>query len=145
MVVSVIQHACSPALGLDSPGAGPVELERGGILLLLLEFFSMVVPVKRGGLRPSFGQRAAELSGIKRENTKRKRTVERAGKATKALMRFFPTRRPHHGDILTTIQAEKKKRHDRGVSSATAAGGGVNESARRGAKTPEKCLFRSLG
>lgn len=36
----------SPVFVLDSPGAGPVELERGGILLLLLfEFFSMFVSV----------------------------------------------------------------------------------------------------
>lgn len=39
---------CSPVLGLDSPGAGPVELERGGtlVLLLLLGFFSMFVSVQ---------------------------------------------------------------------------------------------------
>ena len=137
VVVGVTQHACSPALGLDSPGAGPVELERGGILLLL-EFFSMVVPVKRGGLGPSSGQRAAELSSIKRENTRGKRTVARAAKATKARMHFFPTRRPHHGDMLTTDQGEKKKRHDRGVSSATAAGEGVDERRTTRGQDPRK-------
>ncbi len=35
----------SPVLGLDSLGVGPVELERGGtlVLALLLGFFSMFV------------------------------------------------------------------------------------------------------
>lgn len=38
----------SPVLGLESPGVGPVELERGGtlVLVLLLGFFSMFVSVR---------------------------------------------------------------------------------------------------
>lgn len=45
MTCMLFSGGFSPVLGLDSPGAGPVELERGGTLLLvlLLVFFSMLV------------------------------------------------------------------------------------------------------
>lgn len=110
----------SPVLGLDSPGAGPVELERGGtlVLVLLLGFFSMFVSVQWAKLRSSSERgRAAELSTIKLKNWRGKRAAVSAGKATKALVHFCQTRRPHHGDILTTNKPEKNKRHDFGVSS----------------------------
>lgn len=56
---------CVPVLVLESEGAGPVELDRGGSLVLLVfGFFSMTLGE---GLRPSSGQRAAELSSIKRD------------------------------------------------------------------------------
>lgn len=55
-----------PVLVLESAGAGPVELERGGTLVLAFGFFSMVLGEE--GLRPSSGERAAELSSIKRDN-----------------------------------------------------------------------------
>lgn len=93
----------SPALGLLSPGAGPVELDRGGALVLVLGFFSMLEAgqnVQLLGL--SSGQRAAELSSIKRGNGGGERGAVSAGQAAKALIHFYPTRRPHHGDILTT-------------------------------------------
>lgn len=41
-------EAFSPVLGLESPGGGPVELERGGtlVLVLLLGVFSMFASVQ---------------------------------------------------------------------------------------------------
>lgn len=100
----------SPALGLDSPGVGPVELERGGTLLLvLLGFFSIFVSVQWVVRRPSSGQRAAELSSIQQKNQKRNWTAICAGQATTALIHFWQKRRPHHGDILATKQTEKKQ------------------------------------
>lgn len=44
----LLTEGSSPVLGLDSPGVGPVELERGGtlVLVLLLGFFSMFVSVQ---------------------------------------------------------------------------------------------------
>lgn len=97
----------SPVLGLESPGAGPVELERGGTLLLPLQFgfFSMVF--FREDLRPSSGERASELSSIKRGERRGERVVTSAGQATKALDHFCQTRRLHYGDILTAKQQRK--------------------------------------
>lgn len=109
----------SPVLVLVSPGAGPVELERGGtlVLVLLLGFFSMTESVQWVlVLRPSSGQRAAELSSIKQRNAGEGGAVS-AGQAAKALIHFCQTRGPHHGDILTITNRRKKKRHDFDVSS----------------------------
>jgi len=78
-------------LGLESPGVGPVELERGGTLLLALifGFFSMmaVVLLLQEERRPSPGQRASELSSINWENRESERVVG-AGQAAKALILF---------------------------------------------------------
>lgn len=129
---------CSPVLGLDSLGAGPVELERGGtlVLLLLLGFFSMFVSVQWTVLRPSSGQRAAELSSIKRKNGEGKRAAVSAGQATKALIHFCQTRRPHHGDILTIKQTREKIRDTVSASQVIGAVGSEDEKSSRGAKTP---------
>lgn len=99
-----------PVLVLESVGAGPVELERGGTLVLAFGFFSMSLAE---GLGPSCGKRAAELSSIKRDEKRKKRVVTRgAGQAAKALAHVCQTRILHYGDILTTKQTEKKnKRH----------------------------------
>lgn len=67
-------------------------------------------------LRPSSGQRAAELSSIKQRNAGEGGAVS-AGQAAKALIHFCQTRGPHHGDILTITNRRKKKRHDFDVSS----------------------------
>lgn len=53
-----------PVLVLESVGAGPVELERGGTLVFAFGFFSMSLGER---LRPSSGERAGELSSIKRD------------------------------------------------------------------------------
>lgn len=45
--------------------------------------------------------------------------------AAEALVHFSPTRNPHHGDMLTTKQ--RNKRHDNGVSGPTAASDGWDE------------------
>lgn len=96
-----------PVLVLESVGAGPVELERGGTLVLAFGFFSMSLGEE--GLRPSFRERAAELSSIKRDKKWKKRDVTRgAGQATKALVHVCQSRILHYGDILTTKQTEKK-------------------------------------
>lgn len=92
-----------PVLALESVGLRPVELERGGIFVLLLlllafGFFSM--------LRPNSGVRASELSSIKRG---KQRVVAAAGQATKALIHFWQTRRPHYGDILTTNKPRENR------------------------------------
>lgn len=100
----------SPVLTLVSPGAGPVELERGGTLVfVLLGFFSMFVSVQREA--SSSGQRATKLSSIKQKKHGRgKWAAVSAAQAAKALIHFCQTRRPHHGDILTTKQCKKKYR-----------------------------------
>lgn len=102
---------CIPVLALESDGAGPVELERGGTLVLALGFFSMFLSEE--GLRPSSGERAAELSSIKRDKKRKMRVVRRgASQATKALAHVCRTRKLHYGDILSTKQTERKnKRH----------------------------------
>lgn len=94
----VMDAGSLPVLVLESAGVGPVELERGGIFVLLLllafGFFSI--------LRPNCGERASELSSIKR-------VAANAGQATKALTHFCQTRRPHYGDILTTNKPRKNR------------------------------------
>lgn len=91
-----------PVLALESVGVEPVELERGGIFVLLLlllfafGFFSI--------LRPNSGERASELFSIKRGE---QRVIVNAGQATKALIHFCQTRRLHYGDILTTDKPRK--------------------------------------
>lgn len=110
----------SPVLTLVSPGAGPVELERGGTLVfvLLLGFFSMFVSVQREA--SSSGQRANELSSIKQKKHGKWAAVG-AAQAAQALIHFCQTRRPHHGDILTTKQIQEEiQRHDSGVSTSGA-------------------------
>lgn len=135
---TVFTGTYSPVLGLVSPGAGPVELERGGtlVLVLLLGVFSMLVSVQ-WVLRPSSGQRAAELSSIKQKNEGGKRVAVSAGQATKALIHFCQTRRPHHGDILTLKQSREKIRDTISASQVMEAVRGEDESSPRGAKTPE--------
>lgn len=112
----------SPVLTLVSPVAGPVELERGGTLVfvLLLGFFSMFVSVQREA--SSSGQRATELSSIKQKKHGRgKWAAVSAAQAAKAPIHFCQTRRPHHGDILTTKQIQEEiQRHDSGVSTSGA-------------------------
>lgn len=101
----VMDAGSLPVLVLESAGVGPVELERGGIFVLLLllafGFFSI--------LRPNSGERACELSSMKRGKRGEQRAVANAGQATKALNRFCQTRRPHYGDILTTNKPRKNR------------------------------------
>lgn len=95
-------------------------------------------------LRPSSGQRAAELSSIKQEN-RGKRAAVSAGQATKALIHFCQTRRPHHGDILTIKQTREKIRDTISASQVMEAVGREDESSPRGAKTPELKVFTRSG
>lgn len=101
-----------PVLALESVGVGPVELERGGIFVLLLllafGFFSI--------LRPNSGERASELFSIKRGKRGEQRVVANAGQATKALIHFCQTRRPHYGDILTTNKPKKTETQSKCLS-----------------------------
>lgn len=98
-----------PVLALESVGVEPVELERGGIFVLLLLFAFGFFSI----LRPNSGERASELFSIKRGE---QRVVVSAGQATKALIHFCQTRRPHYGDILTTNKPKEKQRHNPNVS-----------------------------
>lgn len=60
-----------------------------------------------------------------------------AAQAAKAVIHFFQTRRPHHGDILIPKPKEKKKkeRHDWSVSSSAALRR-EDDGSPRGAKNP---------
>lgn len=98
-----------PVLALESVGVEPVELERGGIFVLLLLFAFGFFSI----LRPNSGERASELFSIKRGE---QRVGVSAGQATKALIHFCQTRRPHYGDILTTNKPKEKQRHNPNVS-----------------------------
>lgn len=87
-------------------------------------------------MRPNSGQRAVELSSIKLKNSAGKWAAVSAGQATKALIHFYQTRRPHHGDILTTNKREKIR--DTVMASQVKKAVGVeDESSPCGAKTPE--------
>ena len=86
-------------------------------------------------LRPSSGQRAAELSSIKQRNEGERRGAVSAGQAAKALIHFCQTRGPHHGDILTITNREKR-RDTISMSQVMEAVRREDESSPRGAKTP---------